>query len=104
METPTWGALYRAAYQLDGDVRYIIWREGIESSWDDGVHIDEETGKSPAFATLDELDAYAMEHGLTLEQQDSGIKPIDLDAVAYWIRNPDAESVNCIAFLEAWNL
>ena len=49
---------------------------------------------------MDELDAYAMEHGLTLEQQDSGIKPIDLDAVAYWIRNPDAESVNCIAFLE----
>ena len=41
------GCLYRAAYQLDGDVRYIIWREGIESNWDDGVHIDEETGKSP---------------------------------------------------------
>jgi hypothetical protein len=105
MAPPVPGGLYRAPFSLDDEDRILIWREEINASWEDGVILDT-SGHGPTFSTVAALHAYAQGHELRIEEEieEPLGKPADLDTVVRWLRNPGADTIDCVAFLAAWNL
>ena len=66
----------------------------------DGVLLGPE-GKLLVFASAAELYSYAQAHGFE-PSIDEGAT-LDLDSVADWCAHPSAETLSCVALLDAWN-
>jgi hypothetical protein len=88
---------YLCEFRLDGQCAYFLWYGGDV----DGVILDG-GGRLAAFATAGAAMAFASAHRLALSPAVTAC--YDLDLVARWCRQPQAEGVNCDLFLNAWNL
>src|SRR5262245_24671204 len=88
---------YTLWYRLEGSEGYLIWY-GDET---DGLVLRGD-GRLWAFAARDELLRRAEALSLPIEREEPILH--DLDILARWLKNPTAETVDCGAFLQAWNL
>ena len=88
---------YRVRYRLDGVDRYLIWF----SDDPDGVVVACDRSIA-SFRTRCDLDSYAEWRGLAFEPEEPA--EFDLDLVEAWLRRPCGSTVDCNAFLNAWNL
>src|SRR5258706_5086923 len=88
---------YSYWYRLSHLDLYLIWY-----SYDsDGVFIDSE-GFVPSFHSMDALQTFADNQGILLEEPDHIL--LDLDVLKRWLSAPKTSAVNCVEFLNAWNL
>lgn len=88
---------YVCAYRLDQQEAYLIWF----NSKPDGVVVDW-VGFVPAFQDRSSLREYVVSHHLFFDGQDEILD--NLDTVKHWLASPDRNTVNCVDFLNAWNL
>ena len=88
---------YTVGYRLAGLDLYLIWF----SNESDGVVVEGD-GAVPSFRTQADLCVYARRRGLRLETEATPV--FDFDSVAHWLRNPDRRMIDCVVFLNAWNL
>jgi hypothetical protein len=75
---------------LDKKHRYLIWCSN------DKDYVFTEKGKVPVFQTQDQALAYAALKNMKIESEEPILH--DLDVVAHWLGNPNAERVDCCAF------
>jgi hypothetical protein len=90
---------YRLWLRLDGAERWMLWHTDDDAP--DGVWIDA-SGGIPLFSSSASLDRFAVRLGITLASD----PPIlhDLDVITQWLSDPRRDTVDCDAFLAAWNL
>lgn len=91
-------------YRLDQKDRFLIWySDGPDGESEaDGVVVNP-AGRMPVFRTLQSLLAYAQAEGLSpLEEEGSGYH--NLDVVAKWLKRKRPAKLDCVEFLNAWNL
>lgn len=87
---------------LDGVARLLLWHDDFDDDAAvDGLVLDER-GRLVTFADLEAVRAHAVAHALELCEGE--LEPNDLDALATWLAEPGADSVDPSAFLQAWNL
>ena len=84
-------------YRLDGCDRFLIWF-GDDP---DGVVLAPD-GRVATFANLADVEHFFAQHDLAWEEDRP--KRYDFDELARWLEQPAADTVDCPAFLEAWNL
>ena len=101
---------YQCWFRLDGADRYLIWYTVEDSGYDaDGVVLDA-SGHIPTFRTIEALHHYAAEHEIGLAGEEPRLH--DLDCVQDWLnlrgkrsrKHVRRTTVDCNAFLAAWNL
>lgn len=87
---------YTLLYQLNGELRYLIWISGKK----DTLEVDARR-LIPSFSDAKSLRRYAKIKGYSIERE----KPIlhDLDLIVSWLKKPSAP-IDCVAVLAAWNL
>lgn len=88
---------YKLWYFITGNNRYLIWY----SNEQDGVFVDAK-GKVPSFASVENLLSYAETRGIIVELEEPHLHNLDL--LVRWLKKPDAKSVSCNEFNNAWNL
>ena len=86
----------RLLVRLDEAERYMIWGRDEEN----GLVLDND-GEIPLFNSREELQTYANNSHLLVEDKDAGIH--NLDEVQEWILF-DSNPMPCDALLSAWNL
>lgn len=86
-------------YRFGGRDGYLIWASDEESEQD---RIVMDGGRLVSFAQGSDAEAYAAAQGWTIEAEKPTLH--DLDAIRAWVDAPDAASVRCAEFLDAWNL
>ncbi len=97
---------YPLWYRLDSVNRYLIWITQMEADEDlDGVWLDL-NGKIPVFRSLDALCAYAQDRKIMLQDDEPILH--NLDVIKRWLKVKRSKaqgptSIDCDAFLAAWN-
>lgn len=88
---------------LDGADAYFLWFTGdaADGSGPDGILLDE-AEHVVTFRRLDDLRDYASHRGLSVAEVNP--QPLDLDAVERWLAAARKTTVDCVTFLNAWNL
>ncbi len=91
-------------YRLSGADAYLIWytEEAGEDAGYDGVLLDD-AGRLLTFQSLAALQADADRRGLSVEMEGNA-EPLDLESVLRWLGAARKRTVDCPAFLSAWNL
>ncbi|MFH7024651.1 MAG: hypothetical protein ACHBN1_04430 [Heteroscytonema crispum UTEX LB 1556] len=84
-------------YRLDEKDSYLIWYGNDV----DGI-ITNSAGKIPIFRDISSLLGYCAKVNLNLDDQEPTF--YDLDKVKDWLKNPNKNEVDCIVFLNTWNL
>jgi hypothetical protein len=87
---------YICWYCLDAQHRFLIWHTNDK----DGVVVD--NGKVPTFSSQELLSKYAASHQIRIQPEEPILH--GLDTVAQWLAAPSPNSVDCQAFIAAWNL
>ena len=95
---------YPVRYRLDHKDRWLIWHsdnleEGMEA---DGVVVDQ-TGLVPIFRTLHGLAAYAEARNL-LPLDTGRCAFYNFDVVEKWLKRKRPAQLDCVTFLDTWNL
>jgi hypothetical protein len=85
-------------YRLDQVDGYLIWY-GDDV---DGVVIDSETGQIVVFSNPSCLRNYAENLGMQLANEDLSL--YNLDTIQSWLKTPTNKTVDCVSFLNTWNL
>jgi hypothetical protein len=86
------------SYRISSEDDYLIWVSDDEDSKDHFV--TDESGKIPSFASLSDLQQFAVHRGLPLTP--SELHLLDLDAIIGWL-SKGAEIPECNELLNAWN-
>lgn len=84
-------------YRLDCKDAHLIWFTDER----DGVFVDSDR-KVPSFKNTEDLLGYAQSRGLSVDVEDASL--LDLDTLAEWLKKENVDSVDCVSFLNAWNL
>lgn len=92
------GTHFILRYRLDQVDGYLIWY-GDDV---DGVVIDSETRQILVFSNPTCLRNYAKNIGMQLADED--ISLYDVDTIQSWLKTPKNKTVDCVSFLNAWNL
>ncbi len=82
--------------RLDGTDAFVVWY----SDKRDGFVYDA-AGVLLSARTLEDVAAAASERGITLSPDE--VAEYDFDRIAEWCSIPNADGVDCPAFLNAWN-
>jgi hypothetical protein len=90
---------YEVRYRLDGVDSYLIWF----SNDSDGVVVESD-GSVPSFRAQSELCDYAERRGMVMEPEPEEPIIFDFDSVEQWLNTPDRGAIDCVLFLNAWNL
>lgn len=88
---------YTVWYKLDQEEGYFIWY----SNDVDRVIVNK-SGHIPIFRDTSMLQAYVVQHHLSLENEEPTL--YDLDFIIRWIAEPNQSLLNESALLNAWNL
>jgi hypothetical protein len=88
---------YNLRFRLDACEAYLIWF----SDERDGVVLQAD-GKVPCFSCVDDLMQYAVLRNFSVDSEDANLH--DLDAIARWLAGSATETVECVNFLNIWNL
>ncbi len=95
---------YAVRYRLDHKDRWLLWHSddaanGLEA---DGIVVDQ-TSQVPVFRTPQGLATYAETNNLLpLENDNSAF--YNFDAVEKWLKRKRPTQLDCVEFLNAWNL
>jgi len=88
---------FKLLYRLDGVDGLLLWytndSDGVTTTADNCVL---------SFKTEADLLAYSHAHSLVVKQEEPVLH--NLDAIAAWLARPQAETIVCSDFLDAWNL
>jgi hypothetical protein len=84
-------------YRLDSTDAFLLWYSNDQ----DGVII-EEAGRLLSFADLNVLQQWADAQGIAINTEERQLH--DLDMVQEWCEHPTKDTIDCVAFLDAWNL
>jgi hypothetical protein len=88
---------YNLGFRLDACEAYLIWF----SDERDGVVLQTD-GKVLCFSCVDDLMRYAVLMNLSVDSEDVNLH--DPDAIARWLAGSASETVECVNFLNVWNL
>ena len=88
---------FAVRYRLDGSERYFIWYADEQ----DGVLLAL-TGRVATFPDLPAVAQFLSQRGLDLGPEQSDI--YDFDQLANWLAQPRAETLDCLALLNTWNM
>lgn len=88
---------YPTAIRLEGRELYLIW---YCADWSDGVVMTGDN-KVAAFPTLDHLQSFAKQSGISLNHPSPEM--FDFDQIARWIQSPREFEPDCKLLLDAWN-
>lgn len=89
---------YACWIRLDRQDLYFVW---YTDDPHDGVILDSE-GRLPVFRTCAELKTFASTLNLDLGDEEPILQ--NLDVLAQWIKAPAIRMINCVEFLNSWNL
>jgi len=92
--SPTYFILWYRLNRADG---YLIWF----SNDIDGVIVRKDSTVR-SFDSRRALQKYAKDNHILLKPE--ALEQHDLDRIVDWLRSPTKDSIDCNAFLEAWNL
>jgi hypothetical protein len=84
-------------FRLDNRIWYTIWYTSLEF---DGFCLDE-NGIVPTFRLQKSARAFARDKGFHIESESVSVS--DFDSISSWLQKPTSETVDCEAFLLAWN-
>jgi len=87
---------YGCLVRLDGDDRFVIWFQDERDGF-----VCETDGRLVWARSTAEMATVALHLGNTLASENSTL--YDFDHIRAWNQSPVAESVDCKAFLDAWN-
>ena len=95
---------YPVRYRLDHKDRWLIWHsDDFEEEMEaDGVVV-EPSGSVPIFRTSQGLAAYAEAHNLLPLKADWSAF-YNFDAVEKWLKRKRPAQLDCLTFLDTWNL
>ena len=94
---------YPVRYRLDNTERFLLWHSASDDGDDEADGVVTQANKVPVFRSLQSLLAYAQSTGLS--PVDEGNPAFfDLDAVKRWLRRKRPARLDCVVFLNAWNL
>ena len=100
MRTTGGRTYYRVLFNLERALEWLIWYDGAGEA-KDGVWINE-PGNMPVFRSEAALEHYARERGIHFKPEAPMLH--NLRVVEEWLRKPSFKSIQCDAFLGAWNL
>lgn len=88
---------FKLWYRLDGTDSFLIWYTDEK----DGFVVDSRH-KIPTFQNEKDLLNYAETLGLPIEIEETLV--FDIDKIVEWLKEPKTRTVDCIVFLDVWNL
>jgi hypothetical protein len=88
---------YICQFRLNKKARFVIWF----SSGRDGLLLDN-SGKIVALGTLSLARAHARKKGITIQPEP--VPVYDFDAISSWCSKPLPSQIDCVLFLNAWNM
>lgn len=91
-------AYFPLLYRWHGEQRFMLWRSGDTDSM-----IGNAKGHIYSFSRLSELNRFAEESKLQVEQAKPKLILHDLDVIEMWLRGKKS-TVDCVETLKAWNL
>lgn len=89
---------YPLWFRLNRRHQYIIWYHNDH----DGIVLTD-SSLLPSFTSLEAMEKWAKDKKIRV-QYETDLAPLDLDSVQDWLKHPRKETVDCVVFLEAWNL
>lgn len=87
---------YKISCHLEDRNVYLIWYTADQ----DRLLVDEQ-GLVISFSNIEDLFSYVSKHRILIHD---GMMTYDLDAIARWVDQPGAATVDCVSFFDAWNL
>jgi hypothetical protein len=88
---------YPVWYRLNGRDTYLLMIPG-----DPDRLMLTDGGRLAVFRNLEEVEEFALSQGLKIDRGDTSL--FDLDRIAVWLNKPNATTIECSNFLDAWNL
>jgi hypothetical protein len=88
---------YLCEFRFEARRLYVIWRTNDK----DGL-VRSKDGKIAAFADERRAADYCRTNDISLMPESPAV--YDFDMIAAWCEHPRAESIDCVAFLNAWNM
>ena len=93
---------YPTRFRLDHKDRYLIWHSSMNGEEPDGVVVNAD-GLMPVFRDGSSLFTYAAVEGLSpVDENQTGLH--NLDSVVRWLERKRPAELDCVEFLNAWNL
>lgn len=84
-------------FQLKGQQYYLLWFTNEVDGF-----VKSQDGSILCFSDLSGLSRFATENKYEIESEDTIL--LDLDQLLSWLDKPTARKIDCVLFLNAWNL